>query len=216
MSSDQFDTSPDDRFSFGLWTVGNPGRDVFGGPTRPRLDPVEAVELLASVGAAGVNFHDDDLIPFGSSAAERDRIVRDFKAALDRTGVKVPMATTNLFSHPVFRDGAFTSNDGRVRAFALQKTMRAMDLGVEFGAKIYVFWGGREGTEVDAGKDACVAIQRFRDALNFLCEYAADQGYDLRFALEAKPNEPRGDIYFPTTGSYLGFIRPSTTRRWSA
>lgn len=206
MSTDRFDPTPEDRFSFGLWTVGNPGRDVFGGPTRPPLDPVEAVELLASVGANGVNFHDDDLVPFGSSAAERDRIVADFKAALARTGVRVPMATTNLFSHPVFKDGAFTSNDGRVRAFALQKTMRAMDLGVELGASTYVFWGGREGTEVDASKDAQEAVRRFRDALNFLCEYSRDQGYDLRFALEAKPNEPRGDMYFPTTGSYLGFI----------
>ena len=195
-----------DLFTFGLWTVGNRGRDPFGEPTRAVLDPVAIVQGLAKVGAQGVNFHDDDLIPARSSTADRDRIVRDFKAALADTGLKVPMATTNLFSDPVFRDGAFTSHDLNVRNYALQKTMRAMDLGVELGATTYVFWGGREGAEVDAAKDPIEAIKRFRDAINFLCEYSVSQKYPLRFALEAKPNEPRGDIYFATTPAYLAFI----------
>ena len=197
---------PSDKFTFGLWTVGNRGRDPFGEPTRPALDPVTSVKRLADLGAYGVNFHDNDLIPIDASPADRDRIVRDFKRALDGTGMKVPMATTNLFTDPAFKDGAFTSNDADVRAYAIQKTMRAMDLGVELGAETYVFWGGREGAEVDAAKDPVRAIQRFRDALNFLCEYAIDKKYKLRFALEAKPNEPRGDIYFPSTAAYLGFI----------
>ncbi|MEO0660267.1 MAG: xylose isomerase [Planctomycetota bacterium] len=197
---------PDNRFTFGLWTVGNPGRDPFGAPVRPALDPCDLVRGLAMCGVHGVNLHDDDLVPFSSSASERDRIVRDFKAALDETGLVVPMATTNLFGHPIFKDGAFTSNDPRVRAFALSKTMRAMDLGVELGARTYVFWGGREGTEADACRDPRTAIQRMREAMDFLCAYANDQGYDLRFALEAKPNEPRGDIYFATTGHMLHFV----------
>jgi len=197
---------PADKFTFGLWTVGNRGRDPFGEPTRPVLDPVTAVKRLAELGAYGVNFHDNDLVPIDASPADRDRIVRDFKRALESTGMKVPMATTNLFTDPAFKDGAFTSNDADVRAYAIQKTMRAMDLGVELGAETYVFWGGREGAEVDAAKDPVKAIQRFREALNFLCEYALDKKYKLRFALEAKPNEPRGDIYFPSTAAYLGFI----------
>ena len=160
----------------------------------------------AELGAWGVNLHDNDLVPIDASPAERDRIVRDFQQALSDTGMGVPMATTNLFTDPVFRDGAFTSHDPAVRAYALQKTMRAMDLGVELGARTYVFWGGREGAEVDAAKDPVEAIKRFRDAINFLCEYARDQTYGLRFALEAKPNEPRGDLYFPTTAAYLAFI----------
>ena len=197
---------PSDKFTFGLWTVGNRGRDPFGEPTRPALDPVTAVKRLADLGAYGVNFHDNDLVPIDASPADRDRIVRDFTRALESTGLKVPMATTNLFTDPAFKDGAFTSNDADVRAYAVQKTMRAMDLGVELGAETYVFWGGREGSEVDAAKDPVKAIQRFREALNFLCEYALDKKYALRFALEAKPNEPRGDIYFPSTAAYLGFI----------
>jgi xylose isomerase len=201
-----YEPTPADRFTFGLWTVGNRGRDPFGEFVRPSLDPVVAVERLAETGAFGVNFHDNDLVPIDADAAERDRIVARFRQALKATGMKVPMATTNLFTDPVFKDGAFTSHDPRVRAYAVQKTMRAMDLGVELGAKTYVFWGGREGAEVDAAKDAVEAIKRFREAIDFLCEYARDQKYDLRFALEAKPNEPRGDIYFPTTASYLGFI----------
>jgi xylose isomerase len=195
-----------DKFTFGLWTVGNRGRDPFGEFVRPPLDPVVAIQRLSEIGAWGVNFHDDDLVPIDADAAQRDRIVSRFRKALDDTGMKVPMATTNLFTDPAFKDGAFTSHDPRVRAYAVQKTMRAMDLGVELGATTYVFWGGREGAEVDAAKDAVEAIKRFRGAIDFLCEYARDQKYDLRFALEAKPNEPRGDIYFPTTAAYLGFI----------
>ncbi len=195
-----------DKFTFGLWTVGNPGRDPFGGPVRDVKSPVELVHLLAEVGAWGVNLHDNDLVPIDATPAERDQIVRDFKAALDETGLVVPMATTNLFTDPVFKDGAFTSNDPNVRAYALQKTMNSIDLGVELGAKIYVFWGGREGTETDAAKDPITAIKRSREAMNFLCEYALDKKYDLKFALEAKPNEPRGDIYNSTTGHMLAFI----------
>jgi xylose isomerase len=206
MQTDAFTPKPSDKFTFGLWTVGNRGRDPFGESVRPAVDPVVAVERLSKLGAYGVNFHDNDLVPIDASAAERDRIVRDFKKALSDHGMKVPTATTNLFTDPVFRDGAFTSNDPRVRAYALQKTMRAMDLGVELGATTYVFWGGREGAEVDAAKDPIEATKWFREALDFLCEYALDRKYNLRFALEAKPNEPRGDIYFPTTGAYLGFI----------
>jgi xylose isomerase len=194
------------KFTFGLWTVGNIGRDPFGAPTRPERSPVELVHLLAEVGAYGVNFHDNDLVPIDATPTERDKIVADFKTALDATGLKVPMATTNLFGDPVFKDGAFTANDPKVRAYALQKTMNAIDLGVELGASIYVFWGGREGTESDATKDPIAAIKRSREAMNFLCEYVIDQGYDLRFALEAKPNEPRGDIYNATTGHMLAFI----------
>lgn len=197
---------PEHKFTFGLWTVGNIGRDPFGGPVRNTKTPDELVHLLAEVGAYGVNFHDNDLIPIDASPSEADRIKKSFKKALQETGLQVPMATTNLFYDPVFKDGAFTSNDPRVRAYALQKTMNAIDLGVEFGARIYVFWGGREGTETDSSKSAVDAIKRSREAMNFLCEYALDQGYDLKFALEAKPNEPRGDLYNPTTGHMLAFI----------
>jgi xylose isomerase len=201
-----YEPKPEHKFTFGLWTVGNVGRDPFGAPVREALSPVELVQMLAEAGAYGVNFHDNDLVPLEATPAERDQIVKDFKQALADTGLVVPMATTNLFYDPVFRDGAFTSNDPRVRAYALQKTMHAIDLGVELGAKVYVFWGGREGTETDAGKDPLEAGKWFRDAINFLCEYCIDQGYNLKFALEAKPNEPRGDIYLPTTGAMLGFI----------
>lgn len=197
---------PEDKFTFGLWTVGQIGRDPFGEPVRTPRSPVEIVHLLAEVGAWGVNFHDNDLVPIDASPAQRDQIVRDFKAALQATGLVVPMATTNLFTDPAFKDGAFTSNDPQVRAFALQKTMRAIDLGVECGASTYVFWGGREGTETDAAKDPVEALKRFREALNFLCAYVKDQGYPLRFALEPKPNEPRGDIYLATVGHALAFI----------
>jgi xylose isomerase len=201
-----YEPKPEHKFTFGLWTVGSTGSDPFGASVRPKLSPVALVHLLAEVGAYGVNFHDNDLVPFDATPAERDQIVREFKKALAETGLVVPMATTNLFSHPVFKDGAFTSNDPKVRKFALQKTMHAIDLGVELGAKVYVFWGGREGVESDATKDPAVGLKRFREALNFLCEYVLDQGYDLKLALEAKPNEPRGDIYLPTTGAMLGFI----------
>lgn len=197
---------PEHRFTFGLWTVGNVGRDPFGSPVRPPLSPPDLVRLLAEVGAYGINYHDNDLIPIDATPAEADQIMRDFKAALKETGIKVPMATTNLFGDPVFRDGAFTSNDARVRAYALQKVMRAIDSGVELGADVFVFWGGREGTETDSSKNPIDAIKRTRDALNFLSDYVISQGYNLKFALEAKPNEPRSDIYFPTTGAMLGFI----------
>jgi xylose isomerase len=204
--SDPYQPRPEHKFTFGLWTVGNPGRDPFGEPVRPVLTPVQLVELLAEVGAYGVNLHDNDLVPIDATAGARDGIVREFKRALETTGLKVPMATTNLFSDPAFKDGAFTSNDPRVRAYALQKTMGAIDLGVELGAKVYVFWGGREGVETDASKDPLEALKRSRDAMNFLTHYVKDQKYDLVFALEAKPNEPRHDMYFPTTASYLAFI----------
>jgi xylose isomerase len=201
-----YQPKPDHKFTFGLWTVGNTGRDPFGGPVRPSLSPVEIVHLLAEVGAYGVNFHDNDLVPIDANSSERERIVGDFKKALQETRLSVPMATTNLFADPAFKDGAFTSNDPKVRFYALQKTMHAIDLGVELGAKIYVFWGGREGVETDASKDPITAIKRTREAMNFLCEYVLDQKYELKFALEAKPNEPRGDIYNPTTGHMLAFI----------
>ncbi|HKT37362.1 MAG TPA: xylose isomerase [Ktedonobacterales bacterium] len=202
-----FTPTPADKFTFGLWTVGNIGRDPFGEPVRAPRSPVELVHLLAEVGAWGVNFHDNDLVPIDATPAERDRIVRDFKQALSETGMVVPMATTNLFTDPAFRDGAFTSNDAQVRAYALQKTMRAINLGVELGAKTYVFWGGREGVETDVAKSPLDGLKRMRDALNFLSGYVRDQGYDLRFALEPKPNEPRGDIYLATVGSALAFIQ---------
>ena len=197
---------PADRFTFGLWTVGNPGRDPFGDAVRPAVSPVRIVQKLGELGAYGVNFHDNDLVPRDATTAEREKIIRDFKAALAESGMKVPMATTNLFGDPVFRDGAFTSTDAAVRRHAIQKTMRSMDLGKEFGAETYVFWGGREGTETNASKDPQEALKWFRDAINFLCEYNIAQGYDYRMALEPKPNEPRGDIFLPTIGHALAFI----------
>ncbi len=203
---DKFTPQPEHKFTFGLWTVGSLGRDPFGEPVRDPKTPAELVYLLAEVGAYGVNFHDNDLIPIDATASEEAVIKKEFRKALDDTGLVVPMATTNLFGDPVFKDGAFTSNDPNVRAYALQKTMRAIDLGVEFGAEVYVFWGGREGVETDSGKDPVEAIKRTREAINFLCEYCLDNKYDLKFALEAKPNEPRADIYNPTTGHMLGFI----------
>jgi len=205
-TQDAYTPRPEHRFTFGLWTVGNPGRDPFGDPVRPPLAPVHIVRQLAQLGAYGVNLHDNDLVPRDASPAERDRLVREFKQALADTGMRVPMATTNLFSDPAFRDGAFTSNDPRVRAYALQKTMAAIDLAVELGATTYVCWGGREGVETNAAKDPRAALGWYRDAVNFLCEYVRSQRYDLRFALEAKPNEPRGDIFLPTTGHMLAFI----------
>jgi len=204
--SDSFDPTPDDRFSFGLWTVGNPGADPFGGPVRTRMLATEIVQGLAAAGAWGVNLHDNDLVPFGAPAAERDRIVAEFKQALDDHGLVVPMATTNLFGHPVFRDGAFTASDPKVRAFAVRKAMRAIELGTELGAGTVVFWGGREGVETDAARDCRDALKWYRECLDFLCAWTKDQGWDLKFALEAKPNEPRGDIYLPTTGHMLHFI----------
>ncbi|HSE96945.1 MAG TPA: xylose isomerase [Blastocatellia bacterium] len=206
MSRDSYTPRPEHKFTFGLWTVGNRGRDPFGEAVRPTLPPAEAVHMLAEVGAMGVNLHDNDLVPIDASPSDRDRIVREFKHECESSGLKVPMATVNLFYDPVFRDGAFTANDKDVRAYALQKTMRAMDIGAELGAKIFVLWGGREGVETDGCRRPDEAIKRFRYAVNYLCEYSLAQGYGYRFALEAKPNEPRADIYFPTTGSYLAFI----------
>jgi len=202
----EYPPKPEHKFTFGLWTVGNRGADPFGSATREHKSPAELVRLLGEVGAYGVNFHDNDLIPIDATPAEADAIKKDFRKALNDTGLVVPMATTNLFSDPIFKDGAVTSNDSKVRAYALQKTMNAIDLGMEFGAKTYVFWGGREGTETDSSKSAVESIKRSREAMNFFCEYALDKKYDLKFALEAKPNEPRGDIYNPTTGHMLAFI----------
>ena len=201
-----FSPTPEDRFTFGLWTVGWQGRDPFGEATRPALDPVEAVERLAALGAYGITFHDDDLIPFGASEGERDTAVKRFRTALERTGLAVPMATTNLFTHPVFKDGAFTANDRDVRRFALRKTLRNIDLAVELGATTYVAWGGREGAESGAAKDVRVALDRMKESFDLLGEYVTEQGYDLRFAIEPKPNEPRGDILLPTIGHALAFI----------
>jgi xylose isomerase len=195
-----------DKFSFGLWTVGWQARDLFGEATRPVLTGVEAVHKLAELGAYGITFHDDDLIPAGTGSAERQRIVDEFKAALDETGMVVPMVTTNLFYDPVFKDGGFTSNDRTVRRYAIRKVMRNMDLAAELGAQIYVFWGGREGSEVDFAKDVRAALDRYREAMDTLAEYSIDRGYGLRFAIEPKPNEPRGDILLPTIGHALAFI----------
>ena len=194
------------RFTFGLWTVGNPGRDPFGGPTREPLDPVDSVRKLGELGAWGISLHDDDLIPWGTPAAERDKIVARLKAALDEAGMGVGMATTNLFGHAAFKDGAFTSNDRRVRRAAIGKAMRSIDVGAELGGEVYVFWGGREGTEVGVAKDPRDALERYREAVNVLVDYSESQGYGFRFALEPKPNEPRGDIFLPTVGHALHFI----------
>ncbi len=205
-ANDRYAPRPEHQFTFGLWTVGNIGRDPFGEAVRSPIPAPTIVRKLGELGAYGVNLHDEDLIPRDASTSERNAIVKEFKAALDDSGVKVPMATTNLFTDPAFRDGAFTSNDARVRSYALQKTMRSMDLGKELGAETYVFWGGREGVETNAAKDARTALAWFRDALDFLCEYSMSQGYNYKFALEPKPNEPRGDIYLPTIGHALAFI----------
>ncbi len=198
--------TPEDKFSFGLWTVGWPARDPFGDPTREPIDPVESVHRLAELGAYGVTFHDDDLVPFGSDDGTRDKIIARFKDALEETGLVVPMATTNTFTHPVFKDGAFTSNDRSVRRYAIRKIMRNLDLAAELGAETYVFWGGREGSETDTGKDIQAALERYREGLDLLAQYVLDKGYGIRFAIEPKPNEPRGDILLPTLGHALAFI----------
>ena len=198
--------TPADKFTFGLWTVGWQARDPFGDATRGALDPVRTVNELAARGAYGVTFHDDDLIPFGSDDASRRGHIDRFKRALAETGMQVPMATTNLFSHPVFKDGAFTSNDRDIRRYALRKAMRNIELAVELGAHTYVCWGGREGAESDAAKDAYVAHERMREAFNVLSQYVLDNGYKIKFAIEPKPNEPRGDIFLPTIGHALAFI----------
>ena len=196
----------EDKFSFGLWTVGWQARDLFGDATRPVLTGVDAVHKLAELGAYGITFHDDDLIPPGSNGSDRQKIIDEFKAALDESGIVVPMVTTNLFYDPVFKDGGFTSNDRTVRRYAIRKVMRNMDLAAELGAQIYVFWGGREGSEVDFAKDIRAALDRYREALDTLAEYCIDRGYGLRFAIEPKPNEPRGDILLPSIGHALAFI----------
>ncbi|MGA2322098.1 MAG: xylose isomerase [Solirubrobacteraceae bacterium] len=201
-----YEPRPEHRFSFGLWTLGNVGRDPFGDPTRAPVDPIDTVKLLGQLGAWGVSLHDNDLVPFDASPAERDRIVARFSAAVADAGMCVPMATTNLFTHPVFKDGAFTSNDRDVRRFALQKTMRAIDLGVELGATTFVLWGGREGSEVTVAKPPIDAFTRYLEAIDFLCGYVGDQGYELRLAIEPKPNEPRGDSFLATVAHALTFI----------
>src|SRR5215467_12135273 len=198
-----FEPTREDKFTFGLWTVGWQARDPFGDATRPPLDPVEAVHRLAELGAYGVTFHDDDLL---AVEPDRDRAIASFRKALDETGLVVPMATTNLFQHPVFKDGAFTSNDRDIRRYALRKVMRNLDLAAQLGAKTYVFWGGREGAESDAAKDIRAALDRYREGIDMLAQYVIDQGYGIRFAIEPKPNEPRGDILLPTVGHALGFI----------
>jgi xylose isomerase len=196
----------DDKFSFGMWTVGWQARDPFGDATRPALDPVEAVHKLSEIGAYGITFHDDDVVPFGADAHTRDGIIANFKKALDETGMIVPMVTTNLFTHPVFKDGGFTSNDRNVRRYAIRKVMRQMDLGAELGAKTLVLWGGREGAEYDVAKDIQAALDRYAEALNLLAQYSEDKNYGLRFAIEPKPNEPRGDILLPTAGHAIAFV----------
>jgi xylose isomerase len=198
--------TPADKFTFGLWTVGWQARDPFGDASRPPLDPVVSVHRLAELGAYGVTFHDDDLIPFGSDDASRDDHVKRFRTALDETGLVVPMMTTNLFTHPVFKDGGFTSNDRAIRRYALRKVMRNMDLAAELGASTYVFWGGREGAETDSAKDVRSALARYAEGIDLLAQYSIDRGYNLRFAIEPKPNEPRGDILLPTVGHALAFI----------
>jgi len=198
--------TPADKFTFGLWTVGWQARDPFGDATRGALDPVRSVNELAKRGAYGVTFHDDDLVPFGSNDSDREQIIKRFKKTLEETGMKVPMMTTNLFSHPVFKDGAFTSNDRDIRRYALRKVIRNIDLAVDMGAETYVCWGGREGSESDAAKDAYVAHERMREAFNLLSQYVIDKGYKIKFAIEPKPNEPRGDIFLPTIGHAMAFI----------
>ncbi|MFF2010521.1 xylose isomerase [Streptomyces sp. NPDC058195] len=204
--TERFTPTPEDRFTFGLWTVGWQGRDPFGDATRAPVDPAESVRRLAELGAYGVTFHDDDLIPFGATQSEREGTVKRFRQALDAAGLVVPMATTNLFTHPVFKDGAFTANDRDVRRYALRKTLCNIDLAVELGATTYVAWGGREGAESGAAKDVRVALDRMKEAFDLLGAYVTEQGYDLRFAIEPKPNEPRGDILLPTVGHALAFI----------
>ncbi|MFM7451681.1 MAG: xylose isomerase [Actinomycetota bacterium] len=198
--------TPADKFTFGLWTVGWQARDPFGDATRAALDPIRTVSELAKRGAYGVTFHDDDLIPFGSSTSDRAAHIARFKKALDENGMKVPMATTNLFSHPVFKDGAFTSNNRDIRRYAIRKVMTNIELAVELGAHTYVCWGGREGAETDIGKDPVVALERMREAFNTLGQFVIDKGYNIKFAMEPKPNEPRGDIFLPTIGHALAFI----------
>ena len=204
--TDQFTPRPEHQFTFGLWTVGNPGRDPFGEAVRAPLDPVDAVHRLSDVGAYGVSFHDNDLVPAGSAVADRQDIVKRFRRALDATGMHVPMVTTNLFWRPIFKEGAFTANDPQIRRFAVKKACEATELGAEFGANVFVLWGGREGMEAEAAKDVRLALDRYKEAVDLICEHIRTRGLDLRIALEPKPNEPRGDILLPTVGHALAFI----------
>jgi xylose isomerase len=206
MPSHFYAPTREDKFAFGIWCLQNRGRDPFGDQTRPELGALDCIKGLAQRNCYGFEFHDNDVIPFGASAAERDRILRDLKKALPDWGIKPTMATTNLFYHPVFKDGAFTSTDPAVRAFATQKVISAVDVAAELGTQVFVFWGGREGTEVDASKDPVEATKWFREVINFLCEYVIANDYDIKFSIEPKPNEPRGDLYLPTVGSVLAFI----------
>jgi len=204
--TDAYTPRPEHQFTFGLWTVGNQGRDPFGHEVRPPIDPAESVRRLAALGAYGVNLHDNDLVPHGSTPSERETILKRFRTALDETGMRVPMATTNLFSLPIFKEGAFTANDPQVRRFAVRKTLDSIDLGAELGATVYVMWGGREGVEADAAKDVRAALDRYKEAVDRCCEYIRERGYEMRIALEPKPNEPRGDMFLPTVGHALAFI----------
>jgi len=196
----------EDHFSFGLWTVNWPAGDQFGSATRAMMDPVYVVGKLAEIGAWGITFHDDDLVPFGTPAAERDAIIRSFRSALDSEGIVCEMVTTNTFSHPLFKDGAFTSNDRRVRRYGLAKVLRNVDLAAELGASTFVMWGGREGAEYDTSKDYHAALDRYAEGIDTVAAYIKSSGYDLKIALEPKPNEPRGDILLPTVGHALAFI----------
>ncbi|RKS68470.1 xylose isomerase [Motilibacter peucedani] len=197
----------EDKFSFGLWTVGWQARDPFGDATRGPIDTVEAVHELAELGAYGITFHDDDLIPFGADDSVRDKAIADYKKALEDTGLVTPMVTTNLFTQPVFKDGGFTNNDREIRRYALRKVLRNVDLAAELGAQTYVMWGGREGAETDSAKDIAAALDRMREGIDTVAAYVKDKGYGLRLAIEPKPNEPRGDILLPTAGHALAFIR---------
>jgi xylose isomerase len=196
----------DDKFSFGLWTIGWQARDTFGDATRPPLDPVESVTRLAELGAYGVSFHDNDVVPFGADESERERLIKRFRQATEEAGVVVTMMTTNLFTHPMFKEGAFTANDRGIRRYAIRKVMRNLELAAELGAQTYVFWGGREGSESDAAKDVRAALDRYREGLDLLAQFVVDHHWPIRFAIEPKPNEPRGDIILPTVGSALAFI----------
>ncbi len=198
--------TPEHKFAFGLWTIGHPGRDPFGDATRPPISTADFLRGLADIGAWGVSFHDDDLMTSGASESQRRAELDAFKKVLDETGIVCSMATTNLFWHPVFKDGAFTSNSRDVRRYALAKTIRNIDVAAELGAPTYVFWGGREGVESAASKNPRDALDRYREAMNFLCHYVKEKGYNIRFAIEPKPNEPRGDTFLPTVGHAMAFI----------
>jgi xylose isomerase len=206
MPSHFYAPTKEDKFAFGVWCLQNRGRDPFGDQTRPELPALECIKGLAQRNCYGFEFHDNDILPFGASAAQRDQILRDVKKAIGDWGIKATMATTNTFYHPVFKDGAFTSTDPAVRLYTTQKVIRAIDVAAELGTQVFVFWGGREGVEVDASKDPVEATKWFREAINFLCNYVLSQGYDIKFSIEPKPNEPRGDLYLPTVGSVLAFI----------